>query len=107
MVLVQFASGANILRLTRGAPRIDATMQSTKLDGRKADYATAGTNCARPRAAGDTTCGAVNCAQIAGAGHGAANAAFETAFPIASAAAAAVVGIHVKNGAYHVAGSVL
>jgi len=107
-VLVQLASGANILRLTRGAPRADATMQSTKFDRRKTDHSTAGTNCARPRAAGETTCGAVGGTEGASISHRAAYTALEAAFPIARAASgAAVVGIHIRKGPYHVPGSVL
>lgn len=107
MALIQFAFGANSLRLTRGAPRIDATMQPTKLDRRKTDHSTAGANRAGPGVTRETTSGAINSAQTPCAAHGAADTALEAAFVIAPAAAAAVVRIHVQKGPYHVPGSVL
>ena len=106
MAVVQFAFGANILRLTRGAPRIDATMQSTKFDRRKTHCSTADANRAGPSVTRETTGGAVDGAKIAGAGHSAAYTALEAALVIAPTAATAVVGIHVQKGSYHVPGSV-
>src|SRR6266536_1115226 len=97
---VQFASGANILRLTRGAPRINATMQTTELDGCKADHSTADANSARKCVAGSTTRGAVDGAQTAGAAHGAVHTTLEAAFPIAPATTA-VGSVHVQEGPYH------
>jgi len=76
-------------------------MQSTELDRDEADGSAADANRARPRAAGKTTCAAVDGAQASGASQGAAHTALEAAFPIAPATPAAVVSVHVQEGPYH------